>query len=138
MKDQKKSIVEKLDRGSGWSSIRFFQPEEFDSPDAPGSGHSHMNLQFVRKLDRVREIAGFGFVITSGYRTFAHNDSVGGVGDSSHTKGVAADIAIGTNRQRFQALHAAILVGFHRIGIGANFLHLDDDKSKPAEVAWLA
>jgi len=57
--------------------MRFFQYSEFDSPDAPGSGH-FMDPHFMELLDRIREQAGFPFIINSGYRTAAHNLAVGG------------------------------------------------------------
>ena len=40
-----------------WKDVKYFKPEEFDSPDAPGSG-SHMDMNFVLKLDKLREILG--------------------------------------------------------------------------------
>lgn len=43
-------------------------------------------------LERVRAVLGHPIFVTSGYRCRALNQLVGGVQDSDHTKGLAADI----------------------------------------------
>ena len=73
--------------------FKHFSYSEFDSPDLPGSGKTKMSTEFIHKLDRIRERAGFPFIITSGYRTDSHNAAVGGVSNSSHKKGLAVDIS---------------------------------------------
>jgi len=118
------------------SELRYFEAWEFDSPDMMGSGQM-MNEDFLKKLDEARHKAGVSFSINSGYRTKAHNASVGGKPDSSHTKGLACDIHAATSRKRFLILEALISVGFHRIGIAKTFIHVDDDKEKPKQLAWL-
>lgn len=118
-----------------WSYIRHFEPHEFDSPDAPDSWQQ-MNLQFVERLDNAREAANVPFEISSGYRTEEHNAQVGGVPDSAHRKGLAVDIEVPRSRDRFYILHALLDEGFHRIGIGPDFIHVDNDKSKDEQVIW--
>lgn len=119
-----------------WSDIKFFRPFEFDSPDAPGSG-SKMSLDFVSKLDKLRSATRAPLVIHSGYRTPEHNATVGGVDSSAHESGHAADIAALSSTARFQIVEAALRIGFRRIGIGNDFVHLDDDLTKPQDVVWL-
>ena len=63
--------------------IKYFDLSEFDSPDDTDSG-DNMDINFVRKLDEAREIAGIPFKVNSGYRTPFHNTMVGGVESSSH------------------------------------------------------
>jgi len=75
--------------------------------------------------------------ITSGYRCEKHNREVGGSETSSHLKGLAVDIGIDRSRLRYRVIGAAIRLGFHRIGIGKNFLHLDIDRQKDMRVIWL-
>lgn len=118
-----------------WENIKHFKPSEFDSPDLKGSG-TRMQLSFVQKLDEARELAGTSFSISSGYRTPAHNKKVGGVADSSHVTGWAADIATPTSASRWKILKSLIHVGFNRIGIGRGFIHVDSDPKKAANVSW--
>jgi uncharacterized protein YcbK (DUF882 family) len=120
---------------TAWISIRFFSPREFDSPDQPGSGQ-HMNLDFVTKLDRLRDAVGVPLLITSGFRTPEHNKKVGGVDSSAHELGRAADIAAFSGSHRYAIISAAMKLGFRRIGVGSTFVHIDDDITKPQDVFW--
>ena len=92
--------------------------------------------ELVEMLDKAREIAGTPFIITSGYRTDKHNDDVGGVEDSSHLSGVAADLAIKDSTKRYAILKALLAVGFNRIGIYKTHIHCDCDKTKTQNVIW--
>ena len=118
-------------------TIKYFNLSEFDSPDEVGSG-DNMDIDFVRKLDEAREMAGIPFKVNSGYRTPFHNTMVGGVKGSSHMNipCSAADIHIEGSSERYKIISSAIKVGINRIGIGKNFLHLDTDKTKSQDVIW--
>ena len=113
----------------------FFEYGEFNSPDAPDS-YEQMNVAFLNKLTKAREIASIGFKITSGYRTPDHNEKVGGVLNSSHTLGHAVDIYAPTSRQKYIIINALLQAGFNRIGVAKNFIHVDDDPSKNEDVIW--
>lgn len=115
---------------------RKLDPSDFDSPDAPGSGHL-MDPEFMKKLRKVKKKAGLPFfIINSGYRTKKHNKKVGGVSNSAHTTGHAADIKAPARWMQKRIVHAAKEVGFTRMGIGKTFVHLDNDDSKKQYVAW--
>jgi uncharacterized protein YcbK (DUF882 family) len=114
-------------------NLNYFSLSEFDSPDLPNSG-KNMDSNFLYKLDHARDIAGISFKITSGYRTKEHNAEVGGVPNSSHLIGVAADIAVGGGHERYVILSALIKAGFRRIGVAKTFIHCDTDDSKPNSV----
>ena len=118
-------------------TIKYFNLSEFDSPDEVGSG-DNMDIDFVRKLDEAREMAGIPFKVNSGYRTPFHNSMVGGGKSSSHMNipCCAVDIKADDSKTRFLIMSAAIKVGINRIGIGKNFLHLDTDKTKSQDVIW--
>jgi zinc D-Ala-D-Ala carboxypeptidase len=118
------------------SKFKYFTFSEFDSPDEPGSGQAHMSEDFIRRLDKVRAAVGFPLLITSGYRTEAHNAKVGGVPGSAHTKGLAADIRALTDTQKRAIAKAAIAQGIKRIGWGRTYIHLDIDGTKPQNVVW--
>ena len=116
--------------------LNYFNLKEFDSPDSPGSGE-FMDKDFLNMLDTARDVAGIPFKINSGYRTILHNAEIGGVENSSHLIGKAADISCTESRQRFVILAALIAAGFTRIGIGKTFIHCDNDESKDQRVQWL-
>jgi len=113
----------------------YFEYSEFDSPDQVGS-YEHMSVEFLNKLAQARKIAAISFKITSGYRSPAHNEKVGGVKGSSHTNGHAADIYAPTSRQKYLIINALLQAGFNRIGVAKNFIHVDDDPSKNEDVIW--
>ena len=113
----------------------FFEYSEFDSPDQKGS-YTNMDVAFLNKLSKARELAAIGFKITSGYRSPAHNEKVGGVPSSSHTLGHACDIYAPTSRQKYIIINALLQAGFNRIGVAKNFIHVDDDPSKDEDVIW--
>ena len=115
--------------------MKYFNINEFDSPDVKGSG-AKMDSCFLEMLDKARDIAGIPFVINSGYRTLEHNAKVGGVNSSSHTKGVAVDIACKESRARFVIVSALKDAGFTRIGISSAFIHVDSDIDKAQNVIW--
>jgi hypothetical protein len=114
-------------------NFKFFSLSEFDCPSLPNSG-KNMDINFLYKLEHARELAGIPFKITSGYRTKERNEQVGGVPNSSHLIGVAADIAVGSGNERYVILNALIKAGFKRLGVAKTFIHCDLDDSKPNSV----
>jgi uncharacterized protein YcbK (DUF882 family) len=76
----------------------------------------------------VRDLAGVPVVINARYRRAQHNQEVGGVSDSEHTHGRAADIRMaGLSLQQMYEL-ALQVPQFAAGGIGAyddHFLHVD-------------
>ena len=115
--------------------MKYFKLEEFDSPDQPGSG-KHMKKEFLQLLDKSRALAGIPFVVTSGFRTRDWNERVGGRVGSSHLAVCAADLSCTSSGARSQIVQALIKVGFNRIGIGKNFIHVDNDITKTPAI-WL-
>jgi uncharacterized protein YcbK (DUF882 family) len=122
--------------------MKYFDYEEFDSPDEIGSGlpttdGGKMNVNFLHKLDEARAISGVPYKITSGYRTPEHNAKVGGRVGSSHLKGVAVDIKCNNSSDRARILKGLFTVGLgRRVGIASNFIHVDADYDKPSAI-WL-
>jgi len=114
-----------------FNTLKYFKASEFKYPDK-------MNSFLLHCLDDFRNTAGIPVIITSDYRTPEENAAAGGAKNSAHLRGLAVDIAVSNSRERFIFLRAAIVSGqFMRIGIGRNFIHLDVDKEKAQEVAWL-
>jgi len=120
--------------------MKYFQLSEFDSPLEKGSG-SRMNKTFLEMLEKARERASVAFKITSGYRVPADIERLAKRGykvskNSSHLKGLAADIAILDSVTRFKVIEGLLYAGFTRIGIADTFIHVDCDKDKPQNVIW--
>lgn len=90
----------------------------------------------VDKLQEVRDELNKPVIINSGFRCPTHNRNEGGSITSSHLKGRAADIAILGSTYRYEVLRI-LLTKFNRIGIGADFIHVDCDTSKPQGVVWV-
>lgn len=124
-----------MKKSSGdWSSIKYFVSSEFDSSDEVGSG-INMNIEFVKKLDKLRECYGSVMKVSSGYRTKAHNQEVGGVNGSYHTRGEAADIFVSNFNEMQKLSQCADNVGIkglfqYKTKKGNYFVHLDNRTSK--------
>lgn len=116
--------------------LTYFNIEEFDSPDKPGSG-KEMDEGFLKQLDKAREIADVSFIVNSGFRTVEHNTEIGGINGSSHTLGFAVDLSCKDSRKRLIIIKALLEVGFTRIGISSKFIHVDNDPSKVENVVWV-
>lgn len=114
--------------------FKYFTYEEFDSPDIQGSGQM-MSDRLIALLDDVREEYGKPIRISSGYRTEQANIEAGGVSNSSHLKGLAADLKVRNSKERYELL-CILLKHFNRIGVGKGFIHVDIDGAKTPNVVW--
>lgn len=126
---------------SRMKKLRHFDLKEFDSPDKEGSG-VNMDAKLLEMLDDAREIAGVPFKVNSGYRTREHNSHLLAMGykaspNSSHLKGLAVDISATSTGKRYAIITALLEVGFNRIGIASNFIHVDRDPDKPSNQIWV-
>tara|TARA_R110001592_G_scaffold270403_1_gene536860 strand:- start:386 stop:745 length:360 start_codon:yes stop_codon:yes gene_type:complete len=115
--------------------FKYFNYEEFNSPDLDDSGKK-VSDELISMLDVARKKYGKSISINSGYRTPDHNAKVGGTPNSSHLKGLAADIKCVNSTDRFRLEGILREVGFKRIGIGETFIHIDIDKDKSQNVLW--
>ena len=103
-----------------------------------GCGRAHVEPALVQALDCLRGDLGRPVAITSGYRCADHNRSVGGRVNSAHTRGMAADIGVGSSDYRYDMLDTIFRAGlFGRVGIAKEFVHVDVDKGKPQRVVWI-
>jgi len=114
-----------------------FTDDEFRCPCCGEIVDSLTFRAFLAKLQDARNLACIPFVITSGYRCKSHNKAIGGKADSSHLKGLAADIRAQTSSERFAIVDGLIKAGFVRVGIGKSFVHVDMDSSKPQRLMWV-
>lgn len=121
--------------------MRHFRPSEFECQCYKcGLGFAAMDVDFLDRLDMARLYGGVPFKLTSAVRCEQHNRDVGGLEDSAHLakpkcKGV--DIATPNSHVRNRVVYGLIKAGFHRIGIYKDYIHVDDDPSKPPQVLWI-
>ena len=99
-----------------------FTVAEFASKD--GSRVVIINPMLPEYLQKARDHFGKPMIITSGYRTIAHNIKVGGVSNSNHVFGNAADVYIpGVSSLDLYNYFCEISVDSCEIGIYNNFVH---------------
>lgn len=116
---------------------KYFTFDEFDSPDKIGSGYKYMDREFIEMLDEARDIAKLEFKILSGYRTKYANTNIWSASTtSSHLIGRAAHIRCLNSKFRLRIVEALSMVGFRRIGIHRDYIHVDNDDLKPPSI-WL-
>ena len=80
--------------------MKYFRKEEFECRccGSTGSPQAGENIEALVEnvLDPARERLGMPIIVNSGYRCPKHNEEVGGVKNSQHMKGEAADITTGS------------------------------------------
>lgn len=92
----------------------------------PCCGTVLVQPDLVEKLEGLRRLAGGPVAVTSGYRCPAHNKTVGGVENSYHTQGMAADVFVCAISSP-QLAEMAEQAGFDGIGVyqEQGFVHVD-------------
>lgn len=79
--------------------MKYFKMSEFacrDGCEMPASARDNIEALVEAVLDPVREKFGKPITVNSGYRCPRHNAAVGGVPNSQHMRGEAADISAGS------------------------------------------
>jgi len=119
-----------------WDMVDYF-PESWPYKYFTRREVEGLEPRLIQLMDEARDLAGIPFVITSGKRTKKHNEDIGGVADSSHLTGLAADIRVKSNSDRMGIVNACLDVGFNRIGIYKTHIHVDISKQKTQNVIWM-
>lgn len=109
-----------------------FRVKEFACSD--GSDPIFISPDLVSVLQKIRAHFGKPVTITSAYRTPAHNAKVGGVADSQHLYGAAADIKVkNVSPLRVAQYAEQILINKGGIGVYETFVHID---VRPTKSRW--
>lgn len=106
-------------------------PECKDKPYEINALLLELLYKLFQKLKEMGKIAK----INSGLRCIAYNASVGGYANSPHVFGSAADIKV-EGMSIFELAKLCVQIGFLRIGIYPNHVHVDVIKPHPSKY-WL-
>lgn len=87
-----KTIEAKKLESLSWKDIKYFKKEEFTCKC--GCGLNNIDLKLVKILDELRTYFNKPIRVSSGCRCKSHNKAVGGVNNSRHILGKAADIVL--------------------------------------------
>ena len=113
-----------LKKHSSTKLSEHFTVREFACSD--GSDEIRIDPKLVDYLEKIRAHFGKPVRITSGYRSPAYNAKVGGVKNSYHMKGMAADIVIDGVKSKEVAQYAETIgcggIGWYE---ARNFTHID-------------
>ena len=119
--------------------MKHFVLEEFQCKCCRELPVDGMNPVLLEALDQLREEYGKPIYVSCGYRCPSHNAEVGGVSNSQHLLGNAADIYVDGNYEDFYNL---VLDSGLFDGVGSypcsEFIHVDErnDGNIPNEYTW--
>lgn len=107
-----------------------------------GCGEVAVSLALIDALETLRTALDAPIIITSGYRCPKHNAEIGGVEDSQHTEGTAADcfspgltpMQLGVAAMKLSAFNKGG-VGIYSRPDGTGWTHLDVRNHGPAR--WI-
>jgi len=106
-------------------------------PVCPHGTRDKTSGELILQLTNMEIALGRTLIYNSGFRCGECNKKAGGVKNSAHMRGKAADVSCKTSGERFVLVKAALEQGVKRIGIGKGIIHLDVDGSLPQRVTWL-
>lgn len=106
-----------------------FTTLEFDCKGAGCCNKTLIDKQLVTYLQLIRNKFSKPVNITSGYRCETHNRAVGGVSNSKHKQGMAADMYI-DGVAPLEIAKYAESIGIKGIGLYDDFVHIDTRAAK--------
>jgi|TARA_B100000427_G_C15450250_1_gene569251 zinc D-Ala-D-Ala carboxypeptidase len=112
-------------------TLKYFSRDEFACQQ---TGENEIQDVFLKRLDDLRDVCGFPFVITSGYRSPNHVLEASKSRPGTHSQGIASDIKADNGIDRRRIVENALRLGFNGIGIAKNFVHVDIRETDP--VMW--
>ena len=122
--------------GTFWDDIRYFTREEFRCQ----CGGKYCNgfpaepaEETVRMADEIRRRAGVPLNVNSGVRCKRHNAEVGGVSNSQHLHGLAADLHSAASPAQMKAVAEDVMGRTGGIGLYDWGIHVD---TRPGYARW--
>ena len=93
-----------------------------------------INLEFMEKIENLREALSFPFIVTSGYRCPEHPIEAVKASVGAHTTGRAIDISV-RGEEAYRLIKGDLNIGFKGIGVNqkgdSRFVHIDDIQNSP-------
>ena len=118
----------------GWASIRYFKKSEFACKCGKYcDGYpAEIDMNMVKIADEIRARIGKPISINSGLRCKTHNANVGGVSNSQHLYGNAADLGcpIDCTPAKMASIAEEIMGDTGGIGIYSWGIHIDTRSTK--------
>lgn len=113
---------------------RSFSPREIASK---GDGKLVVDEDALDKLQKLRDTLGHPVILTSAYRSPAHNKRVGGAKNSMHMQGIAFDVRM-ENHDPHEFESAARAAGFTGFGYyqKSGFMHIDTGPARSWGKPW--
>lgn len=111
-----------------------FSPREIA---CKGTGELVVDDHALDRLQALRDYLGKPLILTSAYRSAAHNKRVGGAKNSKHMEGIAFDVRM-ENHDPHQFEVAARAVGFTGFGYypKSGFMHIDTGQARSWGKPW--
>lgn len=126
--------VSESDTNDHWTGIKYFRPEEFKCKCGKHcDGYpAEIDMTMVRYADAIRERLGVPLCVNSGLRCKQHNTNVGGVTNSQHVLGKAADLGAPEGITPAQMAQTAeeVMGDTGGIGIYTWGIHIDSRATK--------
>lgn len=123
--------------------MKYFDMSEFACKHCGRLPENGMSPALLEALDKLREAWGGPIIVSSGWRCKEHNAEIGGVSNSQHTLGTAADIyTVGGYNEYRQLLQLARDMRLFDASGEYNtsmFIHLDqrDGGTNPNYYSWI-
>lgn len=121
-----------------WRDIRYFKRDEFRCPCGRCGGFPvEPQESMVRTVDEIRRRLGVPVSVVdgggSGVRCAAHNAEVGGVANSQHLFGLAADLHSAVSPAQMKAVAEDVMGRTGGIGLYSWGIHVD---TRPGYARW--
>lgn len=130
-----KKAAAKTETSNDWKNIKHFKKSEFACKCGGRfcNGYpAEIDMNMVKIADTIRARIGKPIPINSGIRCKTHNANVGGVGNSQHLFGIAADLGkpAGVTPTQMAAIAEELMPNTGGIGVYSWGIHIDTRKTK--------